>query len=75
MMMQNKDVELRSGCVKERRSGDELSPGCLNCSVWYLGIGASNHMCGDQSFFNELTMMETRLVLCGDDSKVAVKGR
>jgi len=31
-------------------------------------------MCGDESFFNELTMMEARLVLCGDDSKVAVKG-
>jgi len=42
MMVQNVDAELKSdkskaewrlGCVKERRSGDELSPGCLNKSV------------------------------------------
>ena len=31
-------------------------------------------MCGDKSFFNKLTKMEAKLVLCADDSKVAVKG-
>jgi len=45
MMMQNSDVELRSGkseakwrsgCVKERRSGDELSPGYLNRPLYCL---------------------------------------
>ena len=53
---------------------DELSPGCLN-SVWYLDTGASNHMCGDESFFNELTKVEAGLVSCGDDSKMVIKGR
>jgi len=83
MMMQNSDVELKSGKleaewssshVKERRLGDELSPGCLN-SVWYLDTGASNHMCGDESFFSELTQVEVGLVSCGDDSKMVIKGR
>jgi len=31
-------------------------------------------MCGDEIFFSELTMMEVELVLCGDDSKVVIKG-
>jgi len=82
-MMQNSDAELKSDeseadwhsdRVKERRSGDELSPGCLN-SVWYLDTGASNHMCGDKSFFNELTKVEAGLVSCGDDSKMVIKRR
>ena len=60
--------------MKERRLGDELSPGCLN-SVWYLDTGASNHMCGDESFFSELTKVEAGLVSCGDDSKMVIKGR
>jgi len=81
--MQNLDAELKSGesevewhsgRVKERRSGDELSPSCLN-SVWYLDIGASNHMCGDESFFSELTKVEAGLVSCGDDSKMVIKRR
>ena len=84
MMMQNSDaehrsdkseVEWRSGCVKERRSGDELSPSFLNNSVWYFKTRASNHMCGDESFFNELTEIEDKLVSCRDDSKVMIKGR
>lgn len=84
MMVQNVDAELKSdkskaewrlGCVKERRSGDELSPGCLNKSVWYLDTTASNHMCGDESFFNELTKMEVGLVSYGDNSKMVIKGR
>jgi len=83
IMMQNSDAELksgkldaewRSGRVKERRSGDELSPGCLN-SVWYLDTRASNHMCGDDSFFSELTQMEVGVVSCGDDSRMVIKGR
>jgi len=64
-----------SSCVKERRSGDELSPGYLNISILYLDTRVSNHMYGVESFFNELTKMEVRLVLCGDDSMVAIKGR
>ena len=82
MMMQNSDAELKSDVseadwhsdrVKERRSGDELSPGCLN-SVWYLDTRASNHMCGDESFFNELTKVEDILVSSGDDPKMVIKG-
>ena len=81
--MQNSDAELKSGeseaewhsgRVKERRSGDELSPNCLN-SVWYLDTEVSNYMCGDESFFSELTQVEVELVSCGDDSKMVIKGR
>jgi len=83
MMMQNSYDELKSGKseaewssshVKEMRLGDELSPGCLN-SIWYLDTAASNHMCGDESFFSELTKVEAGLVSCGDDSKMVIKGR
>jgi len=83
MMMQNanaklksgkSDAELRSGHVKEKRSGDELSPGCLNL-VWYLDIEASNHMCGDESFFSELIQIKVGVVSCGDYSKMVIKGR
>ena len=82
MIMQNSDAELksgkseaewRSGSMKERRSSDDVSPCCLNSLVSYLDTGASNHMCGDESFFNELTRMEARLVSCGDDSKMVIK--
>jgi len=80
--MQNSDVELRSsrldaelhsGCVGERRSGDKVSLGCLNNSVWYLDTRASNHMCGDESSFNELTKVEDGLMSCGDDFKMVIK--
>ena len=40
-----------------------------------MDIGASNHMCGDESFFSELTKVEVGLVSCGDDSKMVIKGR
>ena len=46
--------------MKERRSSDEVSPSCLNNSVWYLDFGANNHMYGDKSFFNEVTKIEVR---------------
>jgi len=75
MMTKNLDDELHSGCVEENESNDELTPGCLNNSVWYLDTEASNHMCGDESFFNELTKVEVGFVSFGDDSKVAIKGR
>jgi len=58
----------------EKESGNEISLGCLNNSVWYLDTGASNHMCGDESFFNKLIKVEAKFVSFGDDSKVAVKG-
>ncbi|WVY95004.1 hypothetical protein V8G54_034092 [Vigna mungo] len=38
-------------------------------SVWYLDTGASNHMCGNRSFFDKLTKVEARFVSFGDDSK------
>jgi len=81
-MMQKSDVKLKSGkskaewhsgYVKKRRSGDELSLGCLN-SVWYIDTRASNHMCGDESFFNELTKMKAELVSCENYSKMVIKG-
>ena len=61
--------------MMSRRSGAELSPSCSNNSVWYLDTGASNHMCGDENLFKELTKVDAGHVSFGDASKVAVKGR
>lgn len=38
-------------------------------SVWYLGIGANNHMCGGDVFFDELTKVNISFMSFGDDSK------
>ncbi|XP_017423579.1 uncharacterized protein LOC108332785 [Vigna angularis] len=56
---------------EEEMKDDEISTN----SVWYLDTGASNHMCGNENFFYELTKVEAKFVSFGDDSKVAVKGR
>ena len=61
--------------MMSRRSGAELSPSCSDNSVWYLDTGASNHMCGDENLFKELTKVDAGHVSFGDASKVAVKGR
>nr|KYP38812.1 Retrovirus-related Pol polyprotein from transposon TNT 1-94 [Cajanus cajan] len=65
MMTQSSETKLQA----------ELDSSCLNNSVWYLDTGASNHMCGEESFFNELIKVKAGFVSFGDDSKVAVKGR
>jgi len=46
-----------------------------NNSIWYLDTGASNHMCGDENMFDELSKIEAGHVSFGDASKVMVKGR
>jgi len=61
--------------MMSRRSGAELSPSCSDNLVWYLDTGASNHMCGDENLFKELTKVDAGHVSFGDASKVAVKGR
>nr|KYP37038.1 Retrovirus-related Pol polyprotein from transposon TNT 1-94 [Cajanus cajan] len=70
MMMQSSETKLRPN----EKSEAELDSSCLNNSVWYLDTGASNHMCGEESFFNELIKVKAGFVSFGDDSKVAVKG-
>lgn len=42
--------------------------------IWYLDIGASNHICGDENFFVELTKVEVSFVSFENDSIVAIKG-
>ena len=74
MMTRSTEAKLHSGCVEKRSSNVELNSGYSNSSIWYLDTGASNHMCGEESFFSELTKMEAGFVSFGDDSKVAVKG-
>jgi len=55
-----------------RRSGVELSPSCLDNSVWYFDIGANNHMCKDENLFKELTKVEVGHISFGDASIVVV---
>nr|KYP48865.1 Retrovirus-related Pol polyprotein from transposon TNT 1-94 [Cajanus cajan] len=78
------EVQLNLSCVErsvvelpssDEKSEAELDSSCLNNSVWYLDTEASNHMCGEESFFNELIKVKAGFVSFGDDSKVAVKGR
>jgi len=44
--------------MMSRRSGVELSLSCSDNLVWYLDIGASNHMCEDENLFKELTKVD-----------------
>lgn len=77
------EVELNLSCVErstvelpssDEKSEAEIDSGFLNNSIWYLDTRASNHMCGEESFFNELIKVKAGFVSFGDDSKVAVKG-
>jgi len=38
-------------------------------------MGTSNHMCGNEHFFKDLTKVKVGDVSFGDDSKVVVKGQ
>ncbi|KAJ1378995.1 Zinc finger, CCHC-type [Sesbania bispinosa] len=53
----------------------EGKPSYSDNSVWYLDTGASNHMCGNERLFKELSKVEYGSVSFGDASKVTVKGR
>ena len=46
-----------------------------NDTLWYLDLGAINHMCGHEHLFKEMQKIEDDHVLVGDASKVEVKGR
>jgi len=71
----SEDAEEEGILMMSRRSGAELSSSCSDNSVWYVDTGASNHMCGDENLFKELTKVDAGHVSFGDASKVAVKGR
>ncbi|KAJ1391337.1 hypothetical protein SESBI_36728 [Sesbania bispinosa] len=53
----------------------EGKPSYSDNSVWYLDTGTSNHMCGDEHLFKELSKVEYGSVSFGDASKVSVRGR
>lgn len=44
-------------------------------NVWYLENGASNHMTGDRSYFNQLDETITGKVKFGDDLRIDIKGK
>ena len=41
--------------------------------VWYLDNGASNHMCGNRTFFSDIDETITGKVSFGDDSRINIK--
>ena len=43
--------------------------------LWYLDIGATNHMTGQQNFFTTLDEVADSFAKFGDDSCVNIKGR
>ena len=43
--------------------------------LWYLDIGATNHMTGQQNFFTTLDELADGFVKFGDNSRVEIKGR
>ena len=46
-----------------------------NDTLWYLDLGASNHMCGHEHLFKEMQKIKDGHVSFGDASKVEVKGQ
>ena len=44
-------------------------------TIWFLDMGASNHMTGCRSWFSELKESRTGMVKFGDGSLVEIKGR
>lgn len=47
----------------------------MESNLWYLDNGASNHMTGQFSKFNELDTKVTGEVMFGDGSLVQIKGK
>jgi len=43
--------------------------------VWYLDIGASNHICRAKHLFTDIEEIEDGYVSFGDSTKFPVKGR
>lgn len=44
-------------------------------NIWYLDNGASNHMTGDQRYFDKIDNSVTGKVRFGDDSRIDIKGK
>lgn len=44
-------------------------------NVWYLDNGASNHMTGNQNYFQSINEKITGKVRFGDDSRIDIKGK
>ena len=42
--------------------------------IWYLNIGASNHMCGHKHLFLDIQEIEDGHVSFGDSTEVPIKG-
>jgi len=71
LLTRSSDIELGPNSSRNTEFGLRVQ----NNSIWYLDTGASNHMCGDENMFDELSKIEARHVSFGDASKVMVKGR
>jgi len=71
LLAKSSDIELGPNSSTNTEFGLRVQ----NNSIWYLDTGASNHMCGDENMFDELSKIEAGHFSFGDASKVMVKGR
>lgn len=69
-----KDILLNETQVVPALSNDREEKQ-IESNLWYLDIGASNHMTGYKSKFSELNDGITGIVRFGDGSKVPIKGK
>jgi len=75
-------VEKNANLVEEDETKDEgilmmANEGTIlnNDMVWYLDIGASNHMCGHKHLFVDIQEIKDEHVSFGDSTKVPIYQR
>jgi len=63
LLTRSSDIELGPNSSTNTEFGLRVQ----NNSIWYLDTGASNHMCGDESMFDDLSKIKAGHVSFEDD--------
>ena len=77
-LVEESDEESALMILSDREFSERLLQGNgddVNCDVWYLDTGASNHMTGIISFFHSINKNETGNVKFGDGSSIKYEER